>query len=407
MKNYHGSSFTSKVFWLSVGSIFYTYFIYPALIWLLAAFRPKSKSYLPYFPNITLLIAAHNEEAVIGEKLKNCLDFKYPLECLQILVVADGSTDQTMQIVQNFPRENIQLLYEAERRGKMAAINRAMQYAQGDVIVFSDANNFYQPETIKDLIAPFQDPKVGAVSGAKVILQEDGNLGASEGLYWKYESFIKEQESRVGSCTGVSGEILAVRKNLYQKPPDEIINDDFYIAMRIICQGYRLVYVPTAKSYERVSPSAMDEVKRRQRIIAGRFQAITRARDLLPLQNPVVVWQVISHKFMRPLVPFAMILAFLGNLGALFKPAQKDKRKKSSFSSLEYPYNFLVFLTQILFYGLAWLGIRFENQERKGKLTKILYLPTFLINSNLAALKGFIQYLRGQQTTLWERIPRR
>jgi biofilm PGA synthesis N-glycosyltransferase PgaC len=388
-------------FWLSVFCILYTYFGYPILITILAKSHPPSPLYDARSLFVTLLIAAYNEEIVIEEKIKNCLAIDYPKDRFQILIVTDGSSDQTPELVKKYTREGVELLHQPERRGKMAAINRAMPFVRGEVVVFSDANNYYRSDTIKKLLAPFGNPEIGAASGAKVIDEGDGNLGASEGLYWKYESFIKKQESRLGSCTSASGEILAIRKNAYVSPPDKIVNDDFYLAMQVIRQGYRFVYVPDAKSVERVSLTAKDEVKRRTRIIAGRYQAISMANKLLPFNRPLLVWQIVSHKFLRPLVPFFMIGAAIFNLIAVVFPPQTN-----SILYLGKPFSAIMLSLQGLFYLLAWIGSHSKLSEQN-KLVKLLYLPTFLTNSNLAALKGFLQFLRGEQSHLWERIQRR
>ncbi len=390
------------LFWLALGTILYTYFGYPLLIWAISRLRPKSVTYTHQTPSVTLLIAAYNEEFVIEGKIKNSLSIDYPKEKFQILITTDGSTDHTPEVVEKYANTGVELLHQPERRGKMAAINRAMAKVRGEIIIFSDANNYYQPDTIKNIIAPFSDLEVGAVSGAKVIDRGDGKLGESEGLYWKYESFIKKQESRMGSCTSVSGEILAIRKNVYITPPDNIINDDFYIAMQVIRQGYRLSYVSEAKSSERVSLTARDEIIRRTRINAGRYQAIAMAWQWLPFNRPIVVWQIISHKFLRPLVPFCMLGLAILNLTAILYPP-----KAAGFIYLDAPFSFIMLSLQVLFYMLAWLGAQSIKQENESKIVRLLYLPTFLTNSNFAAFKGFFQFLRGQQSHIWERIQRR
>jgi cellulose synthase/poly-beta-1,6-N-acetylglucosamine synthase-like glycosyltransferase len=281
-----------------------------------------------------------------------------------------------------------------------------MAQVSSDIVVFSDANNYYQPETIKKLVAPFNDPHIGAVSGSKVIDQGDGNLGASEGLYWKYESFIKVRESRLDSCTSVSGEILAIRKNAYVSPSMNIINDDFYIAMQVIRQGYRLVYVPEARSSERVSLSAKDEIIRRARINAGRYQAISRAFEILPLTRPLLVWQIISHKFLRPLVPFAMIFMLFSNILLILIPSPSSSFLPS-LVGLSYPFGLAFLVLQGLFYISAWIGTLMTEHGDQSKIARLLYLPAFLTNSNFAALRGFIQFLRGSPTHIWDRIQRR
>lgn len=397
-----GSILIALIFWISLGSIVYTYFGYPLLVFLLARFVHKSEITQPGQPPVTLLIAAYNEEIVIEDKIRNSLAIDYPKERFQVLIVADGSSDKTMETAKRYTGKGVELLYQPERRGKMAAINRALPHARGEIIIFSDANNYYPPDTVCNLVRPFAKPEVGAVTGAKVIDQGDGNLGASEGLYWKYESFIKKQESRLGSCTSAAGEVLAIRKDLYSPPPDNVINDDFFIAMQIVRRGYRLVYVPEAKSFERVSPSAEDEIARRTRINAGRFQAIAMAKQILPFHRPLLVWQILSHKFLRPLVPFGMIGALLFNLLAVLFPPQTK-----GLLILSQPYSLILLGLQLLFYAMAWIGRNLADRGEQSKLLRLFYLPTFLTNSNLAALKGFFRFLRGRQSHLWERIQRR
>lgn len=395
---------TAISFWISTCSIIYTYFGYPLLITLLAHLKPKPNKYPETTPTVTLLIAAYNEAEIIEEKIKNSLEIEYPRNRIQVLIVADGSNDETPDLVKKYSQVGVELLFESERRGKMAAINRAVPHARGEIIIFSDANNLYQPQTIKELVAPFSDPQIGAVSGAKTITKGGSKVGQSEGLYWKYEAFIKKQESRLNSCTTVAGEVWAIRKEAYLPPPDNIINDDFYMAMLILKQGYRLVYAPDAASVERSSSSAQGEITRRKRIIAGRYQAIFNAFDILPFKRPLLIWQIVSHKFMRPLVPFFMIGSFLSNIVLVARP--KKRNGKASLWALTRPFNIIALVLQLIFYELAWIGNTQEKKESKGKLRKLLYLPTFLFNSNLAAFQGFIEYIKGEQSHIWERVSR-
>ena len=388
------------LFWASLGGIVYTYFGYPVLIFLLAKSFHKPESNKAHTPAVTLVIAAYNEETVIEGKILNSLAIDYPKKLFQVVIISDGSTDKTPEIAKRYIESGVKLLHEPERRGKMAAVNRAIPHVDGEIIVFSDANNRYQSDTILKLVHPFADPEVGATTGAKMIEKGDGSLGTSEGLYWRYESFIKKQESRLGSCTSAAGEVLAIRKQLYSPAPDHVINDDFYIAMQVIRRGYRLVYVPEAKSFERVSPSAQDEISRRTRINAGRFQAIAMAKDILPLNRPLLVWQILSHKFLRPLVPFAMIGMALSNLLAVFFPPQAPGPLL-----LSRPYSIIFLSLQIIFYTLAWLGRKSDGKQNR--FMRLFYIPTFLTNSNFAALMGFFRFLRGGQSHLWDRIQRR
>lgn len=394
-----------RLFWLCVGSVFYTYAGYPLILSVLARLRPPPRRFPPPTASVTLLIAAYKEEDVIAQKLDNSLALDYPREHMQILVAADGSDDGTADIVRTYADRGVELSYRPERRGKMAAINRAMQQARGSLVVFSDANNHYHTDALQELLAPFADPTIGAVTGAKTLIREGDALSESEGIYWKYESFIKKQETRLGCCTGVVGEMLAIRRDLFEPLPEHTICDDFSIAMRIIRRGYRVVYAPRALSSERISLSEKDEITRRTNIVAGRYQAIAMAHRLLPFHNPLVVWQVVSHKFLRPLVPLAMIGALVCNLVAVVRPPRATaKAGLSRLLRLAPPFNLLFLLLQSGFYGLAWLG---QGNKHKGILGKMLYLPTFLVNSNIAALSGLYRFITRRQTVLWQRVQRR
>ena len=219
----------AALFWLSIIFVCYVYAGYPLVIAFLARMKKKGRNDSDFLPETTLLIAAYNEEKCIAEKLENSLALDYPREKLQIIVAADGSSDRTPEIVREFSDRGVELAYIPERGGKMAAINRAMQSVRGDIIVFSDANNMYEPQAIRILMAPFGDAVVGATTGAKLIVQDGRRLSAAEGLYWRYESWIKENETIVASCSSAVGEMLAVRRKLFIAPPKEIINDDHYV----------------------------------------------------------------------------------------------------------------------------------------------------------------------------------
>jgi cellulose synthase/poly-beta-1,6-N-acetylglucosamine synthase-like glycosyltransferase len=389
------------LFWLCVLLIGYVYVGYPLIIAFLARLKRRQPDYPTITPHVSMLIAAYNEERIIGEKIENTLALNYPREFLQIVVAVDGSDDRTVEIVQAYAERGVELSYQSLRNGKAAAINRAMPLLKHDIVVFSDANNFYAPDALIELVKPFSDSKVGAVTGSKNLLDESDALVKADGLYWRYESSIKQNETRLGSCTGAVGEIMAVRRRLYQAPPAHVINDDFVIGLNVLRQGYRLVYAPKARSFERGSPSEREEAIRRSRIVAGRYQAMLMAGSILPWDNPLVVWQIISHKFMRPLVPLMMIVAFLASMGALFRPPQVDRFE---WLYLAAPYNFLFFAFEVLLAVLAVIGGMFKG---RGLLGKLLYLPAFLVNSNVSAVLGLYSFFTGRQTSLWRRVRRR
>jgi cellulose synthase/poly-beta-1,6-N-acetylglucosamine synthase-like glycosyltransferase len=389
------------LFWVCIVLIGYVYVGYPVFLVLLAGLRRKQEAYPIITPQISLLIAAYNEQDVIASKLENTLALDYPTERLQVVVATDGSDDHTPQIVETFAERGVELSHDFHRRGKMAAINRALPRLKHEIIVLSDANNLYAPDALIELVKPFSDARVGAVTGSKNILDDPDAHAKADGLYWRYESAIKKYETALGSCTGVAGEILAIRRSLYRPPPDHVINDDFFIGMGVLRQGYRLVYAPAACSYERSSLTEQDEAVRRARIVAGRYQAMLMAGSVLPWRSPVLIWQVISHKFMRPLIPFLMIIAFLATLAACIWPLPAAE---PGWLYLAPPYNVLFLAAEILVCILAIFGSSLKN---RGLLGKILYLPTFLVNSNLASLLGLYSFFTGKQTSLWRRARRR
>lgn len=389
------------LFWICVLLIGYVYAGYPLILAILAQLFKKAPEYPEITPQVSILIAAYNEQKVIGSKLDNTLALDYPRNCMQIMVAADGSDDRTTEIVQTYADRGVELSYDVQRRGKMAAINRALPRLLHEVVVFSDANNLYAPDALLELVKPFADPKVGAVTGSKNIVEDSDAHAKADGLYWRYESSIKKNETRLGSCTGVAGEILAIRRNLYQAPPDRVINDDFFIGMSVLRQGYRLVYAPNARSYERSSLTEKDEAIRRSRIVAGRYQAILMSGTLLPWRYPLLVWQIISHKFMRPLVPLMMIVAFLATIASCI---WRLPATPAGWLYLALPYNFIFLILQLMVFVLAIFG---GSLKDRGVIGKVLYLPTFLVNSNLAAVLGLYSFFTGKQTALWRRARRR
>jgi len=387
------------IFWFCIFMIFYTYAGYPILTAILSRFYPVEKIYPAQTPSVTLIIAAYNEGQVITEKLKNCLELDYPRGLLQIIVAADGSDDNTVEIVQGFSQQGIELSYDLARRGKMSAINRAMEMARNEIVVFSDANNSYADNVLAEIVKPYSDPTVGAVTGSKRILKDSSQLGSADGLYWRYESFIKRMENRIGCCMGVSGEIFSLRKSLFVPPSRKIVNDDFYMAMDIIGRGYRVVYNPAASSLEKISLSEQDEIIRRARIFSGQIQILFEAFDKLPFRRPILMLMMISHKFLRSFVPLAMIAAFLANLIVFVLPPSHSY----GWLQLAMPYSIIFILLQVVFYLIAIVGMKVKSG---GLLGKAVYLPVFLVNSNYAAWLGILRYFSGEQTVIWKKVGR-
>src|SRR5215472_13034016 len=277
------------IFWGSTALILYTFAVYPLLLWLLQWFfrRPVRKS--NFTPKVSMLVAAYNEEGVIGEKVRNALALDYPPNRLEVVVASDGSTDRTAQIVstliQGQADDRVRLLNYPENRGKLSVLNDAILQLKGEIVVFSDASSMLARDALRELIANFADEKVGATSGVYQVLSKDAaELGRQEDLYWKYETYLKIHEAKLGALTGAHGSLYAMRKSLYPFPPLGTINDDFVI--------------PTS----------------RIRITAGNVAQLLEIRPLLWPPRPLVLFCFISHKAARLVVPIAMVAAFICNL---------------------------------------------------------------------------------------------
>ncbi|RME60385.1 MAG: glycosyltransferase family 2 protein, partial [Caldilineae bacterium] len=236
-------------FWSAVGVILYTFFGYPLLLAAAARLRPRPHRQAPITPAVTILIPAYNEARVIEAKIENSLAQAYPSEKLDILVVADGSNDDTAARAQKYARQGVRVLYEPARRGKIAAINRAMPWVKSEIVVFTDANAMLTENAVAALVRHFADPKVAAVAGEKRV------AGGGEGLYWRYESYLKRLDSQLTSVMGAAGELFALRRDLFQPPALDSIIEDFVLSMELVAAGWRVIYEPAAVALEEEAPS--------------------------------------------------------------------------------------------------------------------------------------------------------
>lgn len=371
----------------SIGLVVYVFAGYPAIVALLARVRSRPVHGDPQFtPLVTLVIAAHNEEDVIEAKLRNVAELDYPDDRLEVIVAADGSDDATAERAARFPR--VKVLHRPERLGKLAAITRAVAESSGEVLIFSDANNMYSRGAVRELVAPLADPSVGVVGGRKAIDDGSGRaLDRAEGLYWRYESKLKEWESSIGSVIGAPGEIVAFRREAYRTPDAGYLTEDFMQAMMVAASGWRVLYAPGAVSLERASATIADEATRRSRLIVGRSQAVRRLLPELLRRHPLLAWQMISHKALRPVVPWALLAAAASN--AALAPSRRWAR--------------LLGGAQAAFYGLALAGWRGERTGHRNRLT---YLPFYFCRMNLATLSGLRDFARGRREAMWTRVRR-
>jgi cellulose synthase/poly-beta-1,6-N-acetylglucosamine synthase-like glycosyltransferase len=307
--------YAETMFWGSLAFAAYVYLGYPLLLalWSRLAPRPVHKRYCE--PTVTMIIAAYNERHNIRARIRNCLQLDYPKEKLEIIVSLDGPTDGTDAVVKPFESAGIRILHSPVHRGKAAAINRALRSASGDILVFGDTRQAFAPNAIRELVANFADPNVGAVSGELMLLDDSGSEASDAvGLYWRYEKRLRMMEGRIHSLLGVTGAIYALRREIAEPLPPDVILDDVMMPMRALLRGQRVVFDGAARAFDRVARSPEAEYHRKLRTLIGNYQLISRMPELLlPWRNPVCL-QFVSHKVGRLLAPYAIFGLGVSNL---------------------------------------------------------------------------------------------
>jgi cellulose synthase/poly-beta-1,6-N-acetylglucosamine synthase-like glycosyltransferase len=341
-------------------------------------------------PGVSFIVAAYNEEDCIADKIANCLELDYPRDRIEFLFISDGSTDRTESMVLENPA--IRSLHRAQRQGKSAALNRAVTEARMHILVFSDANTLLNPHAIRQIVRHYQDPAIGGVAGEKKVLTAGGKdeVGHAEGLYWKYESFLKKVDSACYSVVGAAGELFSYRRTLYEPIASNVILDDFLSSMKVAQRGYRIAYEPGACAMELPSFSITDEQKRKVRIAAGGFQSISMLKGLLAFwRHPRLSFLYVSHRVLRWAVsPFCLIGAFVAGGMLVIDRAG--------------PGYTVLFIVQCCFYGVAILAALRPSLHRI-KPVKLAYYFAFM---NYCAILGFFRYLKGNQSAAWEKARR-
>ena len=264
------------------------------------------------WPHISMVIAAYNEAAVLAKKLENIRLLDYPSDRLTIHIGSDGSDDGTAELLQNMSDPRLHVHLFTERRGKISVLNDLVRDVEEEIIVFSDANTMYAPDALQRMMPHFADPRVGCVSG-ELRLEKAGGV-SGEGLYWRYECWIKRQESKLGFLIGCNGGIFAIRKALYSTLPSWTIVEDFVITMRVLRQGSIVRYVPEAHASEPPCATSRAEMVRKIRIGAGNFQALLMTRDMLHPRYGLQAFAYLGHKVLRWLVPIFFLIAFAANI---------------------------------------------------------------------------------------------
>ena len=374
---------TKICFWLSIFLIVYPSFIYPALVWLVGLIRPRRLKRRSWLPSVTVLIPAYNEAQNIAATIQNKLEQDYPSDRLEIIVISDGSTDGTDDIVREFSSRNVRLIRREQREGKAAALNEAVRYASGEILVFSDANSLFAPDAIRRMMENFADTEIGYVTGNLIYKKrDDGIAGNGCSAYMKYENALRTLETRAGSVIGVNGGVDAVRRELYRDVPRQLITD-FVLPLHVISTNHRVVYDERAHSFEVANSELGSEFRMRTRVGLRALQGITFMRRLCnPVKYPWTAFSLISHKVIRYFgFPFLLIV-FLTNL-----------------MLLSMPYYAALFIAQMFAYLLAIVGLRNDLPRLFRKLT---FIPAYFFITNVAFAAATIKFLQGQTMATWQ-----
>lgn len=389
------------LFWVSIFIVFYTYIGYGILLYVLVKIKEclckPVRRPIPAdadLPELTLFIAAYNEEDVVNEKMRNCLELDYPADKLHIFWVTDGSDDHTGELLSHWPQATV--LHQPQRRGKTAALNRGMHFVKTPLVVFTDANTNLNREALRKIVYAFTNPKVGCVAGEKRIAVQarDNAASGGEGMYWKYESTLKALDARLYSAVGAAGELFAIRRDLFEEMKTDTLLDDFILSLHIVMRGYTIAYCADAYAMESGSADMREEEKRKVRIAAGGLQSIWRLRPLLnPFRYGIFCFQYISHRVLRwSLTPILLFLLLPLNTILIFTTS----------TPLLYA---VVWLLQSLFYLMGSWGYYLSTKHIKNK---ILFVPYYFLFMNINVIRGF-NYLRkrkGNASGAWEKAKR-
>jgi cellulose synthase/poly-beta-1,6-N-acetylglucosamine synthase-like glycosyltransferase len=372
------------LFWVAFFLLVYSYLIYPLILRLLVTIKDIKLTTPEQWPSVDIIIAAYNEESCIKERIENALGQDYQGK-LQVLVASDGSQDNTGVIIESFTSEKVLASNFKINRGKISVLNDLVAKSSADILVFTDANTDFNIDAVTILVESFTD-NVGAVSGELILETEDGNQNL-DGLYWRYEQFLKKCESELGSLLGANGAIYALKRELYIPLSTDTIVDDFCIVMNVKKQGFDVLYNNTAIAKEEVAPSLGDEVGRRIRIGIGNYKAFFANLWALSPTKGLLSWCYWSHKVLRWFAPHFMLITFVSNAFLL--------------NNVFYVY---LFCLQIAFYAIACFGQKRINNNQK--VNGIVAIISFFISMNAALGQGFIRFCKGHKNGGWKRTAR-
>jgi len=340
-------------------------------------------------PEVAIIIAAYNEANILPEKIENTLALAYPVNNLKIHIVTDGSTDSSELVIKQY--DNIHHHHTPTRKGKLAAVQRIMPLVHSPIIILTDANCMLNEEAIINIVRHYRNEKVGAVAGEKRVRNSGTKAGEGEGLYWRYESWLKKIDSNLYSTVGAAGELFSFRRNLYEELPANTIIEDFVLSMRIAMRGFKVVYEPNAYAAEEPSASLTDEWKRKVRICAGGFQSLAYLPGILnPFKYGMLSLLFVSHRFLRwAVVPFLLPLLWL--ITAILAT-----HSQSLFFGL-------VLIAESLAIAFGLVGLVLKS---KSVITKPMVIAGYILLMNAAAYAGLWRYLKGTQSVIWEKANR-
>lgn len=366
---------------------FYTYLGYPLMLWMVSRRKPHIVD-VTYRPRVTILVAAYNEIEVIEAKIHNSLALHYPEELIEYIFASDGSDDGTTELIRKYESNRFKSVAIATRGGKARALRMSILTVTGDIVILSDANTMIASDAVQKLVRHFKDPNIGAVSGDVQIEKSTGGFGESEGIYYRIERFIQKYESEAGSIIGVDGALYGIRKQLFSLPDDNVILDDFVISMNVVNSGYRVLYDPEALATENATPTITQEMRRKNRVVAGGYQALFRYGILGNISQAWIMFCFISHKLLRWTLPVLLLLAVTINPIVVIYDGW-------------YGYTVLLFF-QIIFYVLAIIG---WLKERHWK-APLFSIPFYFTMVNISGIWGFSRFITGSQKVTWKKAER-
>lgn len=383
------------LFWILIFLIVYCYLGYPGFLYLLAPALTKRVLKSPIEPSVSIVLSVHNEKDTIEKKILNLFALDYPPSRLEIIIGSDGSTDGTNDIIQRFVRQGIKFFPFSQRRGKMSTLNNLLAHATGEIVLFTDARQEFATDVIRQLVANFNDPTIGCVSGELIFQKKEAEGGTAKGInfYWNYEKMMRSRESIIHSMLGATGAIYAIRRELFSPIPTGIILDDMFVPLKIIRKGYRAIFDETAKAYDLPADSPREEYHRKARTLFGNYQIFGLFPDLFnPFTSPIAI-QLFSHKFLRVIVPFFLIAVFLLNI---------------PLAATNFSYQIL-FKLQIIFYLMACLGAlsRYSKYGILKAISRICYIPYVFCLLNFSALAGFFRFTGKKQSVTWKKARER